>query len=169
MMMPHHPDEVRRLADICQTVFDTDVFVSCRKRAYVDARIVFSNLLKEQGMGPSAIGRILGRDHATVLHYFRKFEALLETDKAFRKQYVICREQYIGEDPIFYYSAPELRRKFIDMRKELEETREKLEEARKQLKYDRRLQPILDMVRIRTKRGEEEEVAHRINRVYNGL
>ena len=93
MMMPHHPDEVRRLADICQTVFDTDVFVSCRKRAYVDARIVFSNLLKEQGMGPSAIGRILGRDHATVLHYFRKFEALLETDKAFRKQYVICREQ----------------------------------------------------------------------------
>jgi len=169
MMMPHHPDEVRRLADICHMVFNTDVFVSCRKRAFVDARIVFSNLLKEQGMGPSAIGRILGRDHATVLHYFRKFEALLETDKAFRKQYVICREQYIGEDPIFYYSAPELRRRFMELRRELEETRGKLDEAREQLKYDRRLQPILDMVRIRTKRGEEEEVAHRINRVYNGL
>jgi hypothetical protein len=37
------------------------------------------------------------------------------------------------------------------------------------MKYDRRLQPILDIVRIRTKRGEEEEVANRINRVYNGL
>jgi hypothetical protein len=169
MIAPHHPDEIRRLADICFMLFNADVFVSCRERAFVDGRIVFSALLKEQGMGPSRIGRILGRDHATVLHYFRKFEALLETDPMFRKRYVTAREQYIGEDPVFYYSAPELRRKFMEMRQELEETRDRLEEARQQLKYDRRLQPILDIVRIRTKRGEEEEVANRINRVYNGL
>lgn len=169
MIFANHPDEIRRLADICQMIFNADVFVSCRERAFVDGRIVFSALLKEQGMGPSAIGRILGRDHATVLHYFRKFEALLETDGIFRKRYVAAREQFIGEDPVFYYSSPELRRKFMEMRDELEETREKLEELRNQVKSDRRLQPILDMVRIRTKRGEEDEVAHRINRLYNGL
>jgi len=169
MIAPHHPDELRRLADICHIVFDADVFVSCRERAFVDARIVFSSLLREQGMGPSAIGRILGRDHATVLHYFRRGDALLETDKIFRKRYVTCREQFVGEDPVFYYDAPELRKKFIEVRDELEETKRELYELRKQMKSDRRLQPILDMVRVRTKRGEEEEVANRINRVYNGL
>jgi len=169
MIAPHHPDEIRRLADICHMIFNVDVFVSCRERAFVDARIVFSALLREQGIGPSRIGRILGRDHATVLHYFRKAEALLETDKIFRKRFVTAREQYIGEDPVFYYTSPELRKRFMDMRQELEETREKLEEAREQLKYDQRLKPIIDMVRIRTKRGEEEEIANRINRVYNGI
>lgn len=169
MIAPHHPDEIRRLADICQLVFDTDVFTHCRERNFVDARIVFSALLKEQGMGPSAIGRILDRNHATILHYFRKFEGLLETDKVFRKQYVTCREQYVGDDPIFYYSAPELRKKFVELREELEQTRAKLDSAREQMKYDRRLQPILDIVRIRTKKGDEEEAANRINRVYNGL
>jgi len=169
MIAPHHPDELRRLADICHIVFDADVFVSCRERPFVDARIVFSNLLKEQGMGPTAIGNVLSRNHATVLHYFRRGEALLETDKIFRKRYVTCREQFVGEDPVFYYDAPELRKKFIEVRDELDQTKRELYELRKQMKSDRRLQPILDMVRIRTKRGEEEEVANRINRVYNGL
>jgi len=169
MIAPHHPDELRRLADICHIVFDADVFVSCRERAFVDARIVFSSLLREQGMGPSAIGRILGRDHATVLHYFRRGDALLETDKIFRKRYVTCREQFVGEDPVFYYDAPELRKKFIEVRDELEETKRELYELRKQTKSDRRLQPILDIVRVRTKRGEEDEALIRINRLYNGL
>ncbi|MCH9838680.1 hypothetical protein K0U83_23655 [bacterium] len=169
MIAPHHPEEIRRLADICYILFDADVFISCRRREYVDARVVFSALLHEQGMGPSAIGEVLGRNHATIIHYLRKFEALLETDKVFRKKYVKCREQYIGKDPIFYYSAPELRRKFMDMRDELTRTKARLAKAEEEIAVERRLQPIIHMVRIRTKRGQEEEVANKINRMYNGL
>jgi hypothetical protein len=169
MIAPHHPDEIGRLADICHMVFNTDVFVDCRERAFVDARVVFASLLHEQGLGPTRIGLILGRNHSTVLHYFRKAEALLQTDPVFRQRYVQCREQYIGEDPVFYYTSPELRKKFMELRQELEETRDKLQEARKQLKYDQRLKPILDVIRIRTKRGEEDEALIRINRLYNGL
>ena len=94
---------------------------------------------------------------------------MLETDKVFRKKYVKCREQYIGRDPIFYYSAPELRRKFMDMRDELTRTRARLAKVEQEMAVERRLQPIINMVRVRTKRGQEEEVANRINRMYNGL
>jgi hypothetical protein len=36
-------------------------------------------------------------------------------------------------------------------------------------KQERRLQPILDLVRTRTTRGKEDEVLLKINRLYNGL
>ena len=54
------------------------------------------------------------------MHYLNRGEALLETDKNFRKRFVKCREEYIGEDPVYYYSAPELRTKYLEMRDDYE-------------------------------------------------
>ena len=169
MIQPHHPEEVRRLADICFVIFDADVFERCRQRKFVDARIVFSKLMHERGVGCSDIGHILGRNHATILHYFWRGEALLETDNRFRKKYVTAREEYIGEDPVYYYSSPELRKKYLEMRSELEAARDKLAELTNQNKYDKRIKDILDVVRYRTKHGKEKETLNRINRMYNGL
>lgn len=94
---------------------------------------------------------------------------MLETDNRFRKKYVTAREEYIGEDPVYYYSSPELRRKYLEMRSELEAARDKLAELTNQNKYDKRIKDILDVVRYRTKHGKEKETLNRINRMYNGL
>jgi len=169
MIAPRHPDEIHRLASIVEVVLGSDVYAKCRQRHIVDGRMVFTLLLKEQGLGPSEIGAILGRDHSTVIHYFKKGSALLETDAIFRKSYVLCREQYVGEDPVYYYDAPELRKKFIQMRGELDDMRELLLKKTEREKQERRLQPILDLVRTRTTRGKEDEVLLKINRLYNGL
>lgn len=166
---PHHPNQVRRLADICFVNFDGDVFSRCRERRFVDARITFAKLITEQGVTPTHVGRILGRNHSTVLHYVTKGEMLLETDKSFRKRYISAREEYIGEDPVFYYSPPELRGKFLELRKDYEEILGKYQELRNRVKNERRLEPLVDMVRSRTKAGTEEEVFARLNRIYNGL
>jgi len=103
---PHHPNQIKRLADICFAIFQGDVFTTCRERKYVDARITFSKLMNEQGYGCSQIGLILGRDHSTVLHYFRKGEELIETNRTFRKRYVKACEEYIGEDLSFITLLP---------------------------------------------------------------
>jgi chromosomal replication initiation ATPase DnaA len=166
---PHHPEHIQRLADICLMFFEGDVYNRCRERRFVDARITFSKLINEQGVLPTHIGRILGRNHATVLHYLKKGEALLETDKIFRRNFVKCREEYIGEDPIYYYSAPELRTKYLEMRDDYEDLSDRYHALHKRLKSDRRLEPLIDMVRMRTKRGTEDEVFHKLNRIYNGL
>jgi hypothetical protein len=169
MIAPRHPDELHRLASIVEVVFGADVYSRSRHRYIVDGRMVFSLLLNEQGVGCSEIGRILGRNHATVLHYFRRGNGLLETDARFRKNYVLCREQYVGEDPVYYYTNPELRKKFIELRGELDDMRTILINKVEREKKEKRLQPILDLVRTRTKQGKEEEVLLKINRVYNGL
>jgi len=131
---PHHPNQVKRLADICFAVFDGDVFTKCRERRFVDSRITFSKLLQEQGYGCSQIGIILK-----------------------------AREEYIGEDPVFYYSAPELRAKFLEMRDECNELLTKYQTLRERVSHERRLEPLIDMV------GTEEEVYNKLNRIYNGL
>ncbi len=169
MIAPRHPDELHRLASIVEVVFGSDVYCRSRLRHIVDGRMVFALLLEEQGVGCAEIGRILDRNHATVLHYFRRGNALLETDARFRKNYMLCREQYVGEDPVYYYDAPELRKKFIELRGELDDMRDLLLKKTEREKQERRLQPILDLVRTRTTRGKEDEVLLKINRLYNGL
>lgn len=166
---PHHPKQIKRLSEICFAVFDGDVFTKCRERKFVDARITFAKLLQEQGYGCSQIGLLLGRDHSTIIHYFRKGEELIEVNPSFRKRYVKAREEYIGEDPVYYYSAPELRAKFLDMRNECEDVRSKYTALRQRVANESRLEPLIDMVRMRTKRGTEEEVYNKLNRIYNGL
>ena len=166
---PHHPNQIKRLADICFAIFQGDVFTTCRERKYVDARITFSKLLNEQGYGCSQIGLILGRDHSTIIHYLNRGEALFETDKSFRKNMVMAREDYSGKDPVYYYSSPELRKKYMEIRSELEQVKGELLDIKDQMRYDRRIQPILDVVRMRTKRGSEDDALTRIKRVYNGL
>jgi len=169
MIAPRHPDEIHRLASIVEVVFGSNVYERSRERHVVDGRMVFALLIEEQGLGCAEIGRILGRHHATVIHYFRRGNALLETDARFRKNFMLCREQYVGEDPVYYYDAPELRKKFIEMRGELDDLRTVLLNKSEREKQEHRLQPILDLVRTRTKRGKEDEVLLKINRLYNGL
>lgn len=166
---PHHPNQVKRLAEICFAVFDGDVFTKCRERRYVDARITFAKLLQEQGYGCSHVADLLGRDHSTIIHYFRKGEELIEANPSFRKRFVKAREEYIGEDPVFYYSAPELRAKFLEMRDECEDIRSRYKALRERIANESRLDRLIDMVRMRTKRGTEEEVYNKLNRIYNGL
>jgi hypothetical protein len=168
VISPKHPDEVKRLAEIVRNGFDSDVYTRCRKRHHVDGRIAFALLLREQGLGCSEIGKILNRNHATVLHYWNRGEALMETDKIFLKRFVKCREEYAGKEPVYYYSSRELRKKFIEMRNERNKMFVELQAYRQQAKEDRHLEDIFNVIRWRTKRDKLEETLLKINRLYNG-
>lgn len=169
MISPKHPDEVKRLAEIIRIGFDSDVYTRCRKRQHVDGRIAFALILREQGLGCSEIGKVLGRNHATVLHYWSRGEALLETDKVFRKRFVKCHEEYAGKEPVYYYSSRELRKKFIELRNDRNKMHLELQGYRQQAKDDRHLEEIFNVIRWRTKRDKLEETLLKINRLYNGL
>ena len=169
MISPKHPDEVQRLTEIVRIGFDSDVYTRCRKRQHVDGRIAFALLLREQGLGCSEIGKILDRNHATIIHYWNRGEALMETDKIFLKRFVKCREEYAGKEPVYYYSSRELRKKFMELRNERNKMHLELQAYRQQAKEDRHLEDIFNVIRWRTKRDKLEEVLIRINRLYNGL
>ena len=169
MISPQHPDEVKRLAEIILIGFDSDVYTRCRERKHVDGRIAFSLLLRGQGVGCSDIGRILSRNHAPIIHYWNRGEALLETDKVFLKRFVKCRDEYSGKEPVYYYSGPELRKKFMELRNERNKMHLELQAFRQQAKEDRHLEEIFNVIRWRTKRDKLEETLLKLNRLYNGL
>ena len=57
----------------------------------------------------------------------------------------------------------------MDMRDECEDIRMRYKALRERIANEARLEPLIDMVRMRTKRGTEEEVYQKLNRIYNGL
>lgn len=68
--------------------FKLDITKNTRVRAYIDARAIYYQLLKENTHDTLAdIGRSMGRDHATVLHFNRKMVHWLQVDKVLKYHY----------------------------------------------------------------------------------
>ena len=97
-----------------------------------------------------------------------KGEALLETNRTFRKKYVKCREEYIGEDPIFYYSAPELRAKFLEMRDDCEELPTSTDALRRRVTSAAARAPHRYGAYAH-QAGHGGRGISKLNRIYNGL
>ena len=68
-------NEMQELTEIIKSVFNEDVKDITRRREIVDARIVFSKILRERGYTHSAIGRFLRKDHSTILSYMRSMQS----------------------------------------------------------------------------------------------
>ena len=60
--------EMQQLADIVKSVFNEDVKDKIQRREIVDARMVFSKILRERGYTYASIGRFLKKDHSTIVH-----------------------------------------------------------------------------------------------------
>lgn len=57
----------------------------CRARKYSEARMAASFFMFEKmNMGISEIGRVLERDHTTILYYLERFRDLYRYDEEFR-------------------------------------------------------------------------------------
>ena len=52
-------NEMSHLKSIIEYVFELDIFNKSRKRQYVDARMVFTKILYNEGYGSTAIARFL--------------------------------------------------------------------------------------------------------------
>ena len=55
-------NEMNQLKFMVNFVFDVDIISKKRKREYVDARMVFSKILNDNGFGPSIIGKYLKKE-----------------------------------------------------------------------------------------------------------
>lgn len=80
----------KRVARIVKESFGVDVYedTNHRDRELVDARRIFMSLMvKHTKRTQASIGRILGKDHATVIHAVRTTENLCQTDVRFKEVY----------------------------------------------------------------------------------
>ena len=57
-------------------------------RFFVDARRIYSKLLRQKGYTYEKIGNFLnGRDHSTIIHYCKNFNNLIKYDKDLKRKY----------------------------------------------------------------------------------
>ena len=75
------------IREAVEAVTSCDVVLRTRQVEYVQARMIFYKLSRDNKQTLQAIGRFLNRNHATVMHSLKKFEQDVQYDSAFRTKY----------------------------------------------------------------------------------
>ena len=167
-------EEFDALRNAIESVFYVSILENSRLREVVNARMTFAKILVDKGYTKVGIGRYLGRDHATIIHYCKNFDGYIKVDKVLRNQYEKAKDIFFGQhDPLYDMATKQLRETAIAMRKELEDKDKQIEEIKELLKIARRegdrLDSIYKMLVKRLPQGREEEVELKIQTYLNGI
>ena len=178
------------LRTIVHAVVGIDVAeATSRTSDIVNAKMIYSKILRDRGHSLRLIGLPIHKHHATILHYLRNMDNYLNTDKVFLKNYKICKEEFdkvcqeednTSSEPVEFYSFVSVKKEAIMLKienKDLYSKIEKMEEEREQMEKKMadfnkdigRVGPMFNMVRERTRPGTETEVLVKLNKFYNGL
>jgi len=88
--------EMDLLRDIFNNTFNVDVLNRLRKREMVEARMMFSKILRERGYGLAVIGGFLNKDHTTIMHYLTEIENILKFGSVQKSEmYMACRVAFL--------------------------------------------------------------------------
>jgi len=93
--MQSRQEEIDELKRIVNDIFLVDLEVINRKRDVVDARKVYSKILRDNGYSYDLIGKTLGKDHSTIIHYIKNIEYILSYDKIIIDKYIACKNVFI--------------------------------------------------------------------------
>jgi hypothetical protein len=93
--MQSRQEEIDELKRIVNDIFLVDLEVKNRKRNVVDARKVYSKILRDNGYSYDLIGETLGKDHATIIHYIKNVEYILSYDKMLIDKYIACKSVFV--------------------------------------------------------------------------
>jgi hypothetical protein len=159
------------LEEIVNKIFEIKIKSRKRSRVIVDARMVYSKILRERGHTVTAIGKFLGKDHTTIVHYGIMVDDMLAQLPYYHNQYVKCYTEFMKdkEPTVFSITEKELQMSNISLKSQLE--RLILENTTMQIQVDKykRLEKILEYVENRTPIGKESFVLRKINLMFNGL
>jgi hypothetical protein len=93
--MQSKKEEIDELKKIVNDVFLVDLDVNNRKRGVVDARKVYSKILRDSGYSYDLIGETINKNHATIIHYVKNIEHILSYDRVVRDRYVACKNVFV--------------------------------------------------------------------------
>jgi hypothetical protein len=86
------------LKKIINEIFFVNIESSTRKRRTVDARRAYSRILKDVGFSYEHIADTIGKNHATIIHYVKSIDDLLQYDSVFEKKFILVKKQFLLEN-----------------------------------------------------------------------
>jgi len=124
--------EKEALKQIVSGVFNVDISLKNRQRNSVDARRIYSKILRDRGYTFESIGNSIERNHASVVNYMTSVDAILSFDKGLRDKYIACNNVFlegraplmvdkINKDDDLYFTVLKLNNKIEEIIKEKKE------------------------------------------------
>ena len=162
---------MEKLKEIVSKVFGTDINIKTRKRNNVEARMIFSKILREDGNTFESIGKAINKDHSTIVYYVNQASVLIKQSIELSDKYLECKNCYIDNLDVV---LPQM--KYDELKSEVIELKflcnrlatERNEIIKVQEKYNR-IKKIINLVAERTHFGKEEFVERKINEMFNGI
>ena len=163
--------EMQQLSEIIKSVFNEDVKDKIKRREIVDARMVFSKILRERGYTYASIGRFLKKDHSTVINYIRNVYHLLTQVNGLMAKYIICRDLFLIDKEVLYINKEEKDNKLsiISLNNQIEKLiLERENVTRMETKY-KRIEDILSIIDKKTPNGKEKFILKKVNLMFNDI
>lgn len=89
--------EIIKLTGIINETFDVDISEISRKREIIDARKIYSKILRDRGYSYEVIGKSINKDHATIIHYMSSIDFTLTYDKVMTNKYMFCKDMFLND------------------------------------------------------------------------
>ena len=162
---------MEKLKEIVSKVFDTDINIKTRKRNNVEARMIFSKILREDGNTFESIGNAINKDHSTIVYYVNQASVLIKQSIELSDKYLECKNCYIDNLDVVLpqMKYDELKNEVLELKLLINQlTIERNEIIKVQEKYNR-IKKIINLVAERTHVGKEEFIEKKINQMFNGI
>ena len=162
---------MEKLKEIVSQVFETNINIKTRKRNNVEARMIFSKILREDGNTFESIGNAINKDHSTIVYYVNQASVLIKQSIELSDKYLECKNCYIDNLDVVLpqMKYDELKNEAIELKLLINQlTIERNEIIKVQEKYNR-IKKIINLVAERTHVGKEEFIERKINQMFNGI
>ena len=96
------------LRNIVELVTGERILSITRYRGEVEARMIFSSILKDTGMHVESIALSMKKSRYAAHYYLKRFNDLVELDSTFRSLYLKCKEMVVmnkfKDEPVNSYN-----------------------------------------------------------------
>jgi hypothetical protein len=163
--------ETTKTIEFLESFFGFSLSEKSRKRNMVEARVIYAKIMKVYTRTSlSDIGRAIGKDHATIIHYLSNFKWLKKTDQGFSSKYDTVADMYEEFRATWFNEDRFDEKKQIQLLKSsIHKVTNEKEKYEKYFKKIQRIDSIIQLIEERTPKGEEEYVESKINRMFNSI
>jgi hypothetical protein len=160
--------EMDSLKLIVNEVFEIQISNKKRTRNIVNARMIFSKILRERGYTLSTIAKYLSKDHTTIIHYITVSNFILMQDNRLMDMYVVCKEKFLKDrDPILSYTDNELIKTILSLRNQIDTLVLERDNIKKMESKHIRFYNVINLIDKRVPHGQEKIIYKKINEILN--
>ena len=99
----------KKIREVVNYIFGVDIMTKSRKRNVVNARMIYSKILREKHLSYNIIGKSILKNHASIIHYTKSIDWLLAYDKPLLEKYKNCVELLNDNDASYsHFTKSEL-------------------------------------------------------------